>query len=51
MNVLAFYIMTKEGVNREIAEKTAELYFEGMTYKDAFENAKKILKNTNKNYK
>lgn len=51
MNVIAFYVMTKEGVNREIAEKTVELYFEGMSYKEAFEKAKDILKDTNKNYK
>lgn len=34
----------KENVNREIAEKTAELYFEGMSYEEAFEKAKEIMK-------
>lgn len=51
MNVIAVYVMTKENVNREIAEKTAELYFEGMSYEEAFEKAKEIIENTNKNYK
>ena len=41
----------KENVNRIIAEKTADLYFEGMSYKEAFEKDKEILKDTNKNYK
>lgn len=45
MNVIAVYVMTKENVNREIAEKTAELYFEGMRYEEAFEKAKEIMKN------
>ena len=40
----------KENVNREIAEKTAELYFKGMSYEEAFEKAKEILKNINKSY-
>ena len=51
MNVIAFYVMKNENVSREIAEKTAELFFEGMSYEEAFEKAKEILKDTNKNYK
>lgn len=51
MNVIAFYVMTKENVNRKITEKTAELYFEGMIYEEAFEKVKEILKNTDNNYK
>lgn len=44
MNVIAFYVMTKENVNRKIAEKTADLYFEGMSYKEALEKAKEMYK-------
>lgn len=33
MNVIAAYVMTKEKLSREIAEKTAELYMNGMSYK------------------
>ena len=51
MNVIAFYVMKNENVSREIAEKTAELYFKGMSYEEAFEKAKEILKDINKNYK
>lgn len=45
MNVMAVYVITKENVNREIAEKTAELYFKGMSYEEAFEKAKEIIEN------
>lgn len=48
MNVIAFYVMTKENVNRKIAEKTAELYFEGMSYEEAFEKAKETMVGTEK---
>lgn len=51
MNVIAFYVMKNENVSREVAEKTAEFFFEGMSYEEAFEKAKEILKDTNKNYK
>ena len=51
MNVIAFYVMKNENVSREVAEKTAEFFFEGMSYEEAFEKAKEILENTNKNYK
>ena len=51
MNVIAFYVMKNENVSREIAEKTAEFFLEGMSYEEAFEKAKEILKDTNKNYK
>ena len=37
-------------INYETRE-TAELYFEGLSYEEAFEKAKEILKDTNKNYK
>lgn len=46
MNVMAVYVIAKENVNREIAEKTAELYFEGMSYEEAFEKAKEMIENT-----
>lgn len=39
-----FCVLLKENVNREIAEKTAELYFEGMSYEEVFEKAKEIIK-------
>ena len=51
MNVIAVYVMTKENVNREIAEKTAELYFEGMSYEEAFEKAKELIKNVEEKYR
>lgn len=38
MNVIA-----KENLNMEIAEKTAELYLDGMTYDEALEKAKEVL--------
>lgn len=44
MNVIAVYVMTKENVNRQIVEKTAELYFEGMSYEEAFKKAKEFIK-------
>ena len=44
MNVIAFYVMKNENVSREIAEKTAELYFKGMSYEEAFEKAKEMIK-------
>ena len=49
MNVIAVYVMTKEKVNREIAEKTAELYFKGMSYEEALEKAKECYRLRNKN--
>ena len=46
MNVIAFYVMKNENVSREIAEKTAEFFLEGMSYEEAFEKAKEIIENT-----
>ena len=42
MNVIAAYVVAKENLNRKIADKTAELYLTGMSYKDALKEAKKI---------
>lgn len=44
MNVIAAYVIEKERLSREIAEKTVELYMSGMSYEDAFEKAKEIYK-------
>lgn len=42
MNVIAFYVMTKEKADRKIADKTAELYMTGMSYEDAYKKAKDV---------
>ena len=47
MNVIAAYIIEKERLSREIAEKTVELYMSGMTYEKALKKAKLISKNKN----
>ena len=44
MNVIAVYVMTKEKMCREIADKTVELYMSGMNYEEAFEKAKELFK-------
>lgn len=44
MNVIAFFVIKNENVSREIAEKTAELFFEGMSYEESFEKAKEMIK-------
>lgn len=44
MNVIAAYVITKEKLSREIADKTAELYLSGMSYEEALERAKIISK-------
>lgn len=44
MNVIAAYIIEKERLSREIAEKTVELYMSGMSYEEALEKAKEICK-------
>lgn len=43
MNVIGVYVMTKEEVDIEIAEKTVELYMSGMSYEEAFNKAKEII--------
>lgn len=43
MNVIAAYVIAKEKMCREIAEKTAQLYLKGMSYEEAFKKAKKIF--------
>lgn len=43
MNVIAFYVMTKEKMCREIAEKTVEFYMSGMSYEEAFRKAKDTI--------
>lgn len=45
MNVIAVYVMTKEKMCREIADKTVELYMSGMSYEEAFKKAKEIIEN------
>ena len=42
MNVIAAYVVAKENLDRKIAEKTADFYLDGMTYKEALEKAKKV---------
>lgn len=43
MNIIAAYVIAKENLNLEIAKKTAELYLDGMTYKEALEKAKRMF--------
>ena len=40
MNVITVYVMTKEKLSREIAEKVAELYMGGMRYEEALRKVK-----------
>lgn len=47
MNVIAVYVMTKEKMCREIADKTVELYMSGMSYEEALERAKKLISDIN----
>ena len=42
MNIIAAYVIAKEKMCREIAEKTAQLYLEGMSYEEAFKMAKEM---------
>lgn len=44
MNVIAVYVMTKEKMCREIADKTVELYMSGMSYEEAFKKAKDFFR-------
>jgi len=44
MNAIAVYVMTKEKLSREIAEKVVELYMSGMRYEEALKKAKQIIK-------
>ena len=43
MNVIAAYVMKKEKMSKEIAQKTAELYLTGMSYEEAFKKAKEYF--------
>ena len=43
MNIITAYVIAKENLNLEIAKKTAELYLDGMTYKEALEKAKRMV--------
>ena len=47
MNVIAVYVIEKEKLSREIAEKTAELYLSGMSYEEALEKVRLLIKNNN----
>lgn len=47
MNVIAAYVVAKEKLNRKIAEKTADFYLDGMSYKEALEKAKKLYADCN----
>ena len=49
MNVIAVYVMTKEKMCREIADKTVEFYMNGMSYKEALKKAKECYRLRNKN--
>ena len=42
MNVIAYYVVTKENLCREIADKTAELFLNGMSYEQALKKAKEL---------
>ena len=44
MNVIAVYVMTKEKMCREIADKTVEFYMSGMSYEEALEKAKELFR-------
>ena len=44
MNVITVYVIEKENLSREIAEKTAELYLSGMSYEEALRKAKEEIK-------
>lgn len=44
MNVIAYYVVTKEKLCREIANKTAELFLGGMSYEEALKKAKELYK-------
>lgn len=44
MNVITAYVIEKEKLSREIAEKTAELYMNGMSYEEALQRAMVISK-------
>lgn len=35
INVIAYYVVTKENLCREIVDKTAELFLGGMSYEEA----------------
>ena len=54
MNVIAAYVMKKEKMSKEIAQKTAELYLTGMSYEEAFKKAKEyfglLMKNKCQNF-
>lgn len=42
MNVIAAYVITKEKLSRELADKVVELYMSGTSYKDAIKKVKEI---------
>lgn len=42
MNVIAYYVVTKENLCREIADKTSELFLNGMSYEQALKKAKEL---------
>ena len=44
MNVIAAYVIAKENENRKIADKTAQLYFEGMSYEQRFKGAEGYIR-------
>lgn len=43
VNVIGAYVMEKEKLSREIAEKTVELYMSGMSYEEALRRAKILM--------
>lgn len=47
MNVIAVYVMTKEKMCKEIADKTVEFYMSGVSYEEAFKKANELYKNKN----
>lgn len=42
MNIIAVYVMAKENLSKEIADKVVEYYMSGMKYEEALEMAKEL---------
>lgn len=43
MNVIAYYVVTKENLCREIADKTAELFLDEMSYEEALKKLRNCI--------
>ena len=42
MSVMSVYVQMKENIARRIADKTAELYMNGLSYEEALMKAKEL---------